>query len=455
VLAHRLRALWIALLALAGASTGGVARADDSLTLAGRWSASPLTVKWIIGDWGPACGPRPSGGGEPAASVNIVADGGELSINGGGRSYSTTTCWEQYPGIQRTGHAASARSWKTTCHTGQGDPRQAGLTTSLTATDGTISFYEAGQYQFVIQGQNCTASVGRYRTYNLLQRAGAPPPVLPPPSATAPPAPSASKPRETTNSRCASPGPPARLEVRPARKLVRAGEEFTFRAIVSDAAGCPVYQRPTWALENGADQADLTGQGTIKVHANAPEGELRLTASVGGRSALVTVEVASSARYDKLLQSGAFNSQGEVDEAASVAIASQSIGAASAVAEDHATNRKWIFVGLVGVIALVLAIAGFLLFRRGRRTRALELEKDAARRTEVGSATATAFAGPRPGEMTVAVAPPTTELVADLAAEPPPRTPRVPRTICPVCGQQYPPESRFCGKDGATLLPLN
>ena len=396
-------------------------------------------MRWIIGEWGTACGPRPSGGGESATSVAITEQGGELTLNGGGRVYSTTGCWEQYPGIARVGHAASARSWKTTCRTPTGDPRQASLTTTFTATDSSISFYEAGQYQFVIQNQNCTASVGRYRTYSLLERAGAEP-VAAPSAAPSSSATAQPKKPEPVSNRCANPGPPARLEVRPARKLVRAGEQFTFRAIVSDAAGCVVYQRPTWAFESGADQADVVGPGTIAVHPNAPEGELRLTASIAGRSAVVTVEIASAARYDKLLQSGAFNSQGEVDEAATVAIASQAIGAASAVAEDRASGRKWMFVGLVGVVALVLALAGLLVFSRARKARGLEAAKDAARRTQASAGVMVAAPA--------APSPPAEEAVG-------PVTPRVPRTICPICGQQYPAESRYCGKDGATLLPLN
>ena len=424
-------------LALVASSITQRALADDSLTLSGRWSASPLTVRWIIGEWGDSCGPRPNGGGETATAVAITQQNGELVITGGGRTYSTTSCWEQYPGIGRVGHAASARSWKTTCHTAQGDPRQASLVTTLTATDTSISFYEAGQYQFVIQGQNCTASVGRYRTYSLLAREGAPTPSAAASSPSASAAEELKKPEPTSN-RCANPGSPARLEVRPARKLVRAGEQYTFKAIVSDASGCVVYQRPTWAFEAGADLADITGQGTVTVHPNAPEGEVRLTASIGGRSAVVTLEIASADRYDKLLQSGAFNSQGEVDEAASVAIASQALGAASAVAEDRASGRKWMFVGVVGLVALLLAIAGLLAFTRARKARSLvPPPNDAPRRTQ-----------------------PSAEAPAAPPVQPPPEssaplTPRVPRTICPICGQQYPSESRYCGRDGATLLPLN
>ncbi|HEX4337845.1 MAG TPA: hypothetical protein VH062_18170 [Polyangiaceae bacterium] len=439
VLRARIRVLVIAMLALAvGTSVAVTARADDSLTLAGRWSASPLTVRWIIGEWGAACGPRPSGGGENAGLVVITQQGAELTISGGGRTYTTTSCWEQYPGIGRIGHAVSARSYKTTCRTPPADPRQASLVTTLTATDTSISFYEAGQYQFVIQEQNCTASVGRYRTYSLLERAG----TAPPPSSAAPSASAVTdlKKPEPVSNRCANPGAPARLEVRPARKLVRAGDQYTFRAIVSDAAGCVVYQRPTWAFESGGDQADLAGQGTIAVHPNAPEGELKLTASIGGRSAVVTIEIATAARYDKLLQSGAFNAQGEVDEAATVAIASQAIGATSAVAEDRASGRKWMFVGLVGVVAVMLALAGLLVFSRSRKARAAETAKDAARRTQASA------------QPPVPVAPPPVVPSPESVA---PVTPRVPRTICPICGQQYPSESRYCGKDGATLLPLN
>jgi hypothetical protein len=449
VLVARIRALLIGALVLTGVSAGASARADESLTLAGRWSASPLTVRWIIGDWGPACGPRPSGGGESAATAIIGSSGGELTISAGGRLYSTTSCWEQYPGIVRTGHAATARSWKTTCRTPSTDPRQASLTTTLTATDTSISFYEAGQYQFVIQEQNCTASVGRYRTYSLLERSGSTP--QPAPSATGSahttaPTPLTTKPEPVSN-RCATPGPPARLEVRPARKLLRAGEEYTFHAIVSDAAGCPVYQRPTWAFEGDSAHVALIGQGTVKVDPNAPEAEMHLTASIGGRSAVVTVEIASAARYDKLLQSGAFNSRGEVDEAATVAIASQAIGAGSAVAEDRASGRKWMFVGLVGVVALILAVAALLALGRSRKTRAAEAAKD-AKDAEAAKDAKDAARRTRPSAEAPPVAAPPPDTVA-------PVTPRVPKTICPICGQQYPSESRFCGKDGATLLPLN
>jgi hypothetical protein len=424
------------------------ARAEAPVPLDGRWLASPLTVKWIVGDWGAACGPRPSGGGEAGASVVISTSGGELVISGGGRTYSTSQCWEQYPGMSRVNHSAAPRAWKSVCRTAAGDPRQAALNTTITATDDRLSFYEAGQYQFVIEGQNCTASVGRYRTYTLVQRADAPEVPAEVPSAqrttteAKPPPPKKPEPAQPASSRCASPGPAARLEVRPARKLVRAGETFEFRAIVSDAAGCPVYTRPAWALESGSEHAELTAPATIHVKPDAPEGEVKLTASLGGRSALVTVEIASSERYDGLLRSGAFNAAGEVDEAATVAIASQAIGAESAVAEDRAGGRKWLFVGLVAVVAMALGVVGVVLMSRSRKAAELQAAREAAkqeRKKRVGEPVQAAVAPPRQPPAAAAPAPAATG----------------PKTICPVCGEQYAAESRFCGKDGATLMPLN
>ena len=244
-----------------------------------------------------------------------------------------------------------------------------------------------------------------------------------------------------------APVPAARLEeVRPAKKLLRAGEEFSFRALVYDASGCLVYAKPTWAVETGADHVELTQPGTVHVKDDAPEGEATLTASVGGRSALVTIEIASTDRYDALLKSGAFNAAGEVDEAASVAIASSSIGAGSAIAEDTASRRKRIFVAIVGAIALLLAGLAVFLVGKSRRAARAEAALEAARAARRAKERA---AGAR-----AQIEPPPPSPVEPAPPAPATAAPR-PRTICPMCGQQYAAGAKFCGSDGATLLPLN
>jgi len=417
------------------------ARADGPVTLSGQWSASALTVKWVIGDWGTACGPKPFGGDAAATTVAVQDAGGELLITGGGRTYSTLGCWDQYPGIQRASHSGSPRAWKTICKTGPADPRQAMLTTSLTATDDSMSFYEAGQYQFVIQGQNCTASVGRYRTFKLLQRAepAKPPEPAPAPSASAAP---------VERDRCATPGPPARLDVRPPRKLLRAGEDFSFRATLYDSAGCFLPQRATWVASSGGERVDVAADGTVHVHDDASEGEVTLTASVGNRSANVTVEVASTERYDALLKSGEWSPAGEASGAP--AEATRSVGAATAVAQKETGGSKLLFAGIVGGVVAVLATIAVLLVRRARRITLMRAEAEEQRRADERAAYDLAVAEQARADQEARAA----EARA-AAASRAPQAPPAPKTVCPVCGTLYATNAQFCGKDGAVLIPLN
>ena len=179
-----------------------------------------MHVQWNIGQWGAACGPRPSGGGSGAGPVSVSQSGSELSISGLGRQWSTAECWEQYPGLARRSHSAGTRGWRNVCKTSDSDPRQATVVTTLSATDDIMSFDETGQYQFVIKGQNCTASVRRTRSFHLLQRQGETPKTQekPPETGQLPTGTEPTPPPKTATGRCATLGPPARLEVRPARK---------------------------------------------------------------------------------------------------------------------------------------------------------------------------------------------------------------------------------------------
>src|SRR6185503_3102602 len=157
-----------------------------------------------------------------------------------------------------------------------------------------------------VKGQNCTASVRRSRSFRLIQREGEAPVLAPGPTASARP-----KPHEPTPKRCTEPGEPARLEVRPSRKLMRPGEEFTFRALVLDAGGCALGSAPNWRVVTPNAPVKLLGPGKIKVDEAAPESELTLSASVGDRALSVVVEIASKERYDALLEAGNFTESGE------------------------------------------------------------------------------------------------------------------------------------------------
>lgn len=420
----------------------------------------------------------------------VSVSGSELVLAFPGRNYRTNECWEQFPGLSRQSHTSGARGWRTACKTAPGDPRQASLITTLSATDTQISFDETGQYQFVIQGQNCTASVRRTRTLTLIHREGDPEPA----AAVAPSASAARKP--VKEARCAVTGLPERLEVRPSRKLMRPGDEFTFRAAVVDAAGCTLPIAPTWQVVTGAASLQISGQGKVAVTASAVEGQAKLQATVGDRSVAVEVEIVSKERYDALLHRGDFNAEGESAEAAVARIASSSIGARSGVARDEARGKRVAFIAVVGGLSLALGVLGLLIVLRGRRAAAQrapspslaagppvegrgrsgkvcptcreeyppEAEYCAADGNRLVALSPNAPIGPVGGvcpicglgyDPGVSVCPKHLEpLVPALVLAERRRAPLT-QKICPVCGTQYPGDGQFCGKCGAALVPVN
>ena len=449
-------------------------------------------MSWQLGDWGKACGPAPSGGGEAGGSVTISQSGTELTLVGVGRSYSTAECWERYPGMLRISHSASARNFQNVCKTSSGDPRQAKLVTTISATDSRINFDETGQYQFVIEGQNCTASVRRTRSYSLVSRLGDAPP--PTPSA----APSA-KPAARPARDCENPGLPERLEVRPSRKLMRPGESFEFRTTVLDAHGCALPVTPTWRVMSGASLLSVTSPGNVTANPSATESEATLEVTLGDRSVRVDVEIASKERYDALLQARGLDESGESKEAAVLRVASESMGAREVVARDEAPGKTRTFVAIAGAAALLLGTLGLLLVRRRRapemspddlpsRPRA-PLAAGAAHKAcptcreefppeaefcpndgnrlvsqltlgtgPGGSVCPVCGRGFNPGTLTC---PEHGEELVPAAAFVPARNPSlsstlaITSTICLVCGKQYSGETRFCGECGAGVVPVN
>ncbi len=391
----------------------------DTPTLAGAWNATPLRSDWIVGEWGQACGPTPSGGGAAGGNVVITSSGSELHMSGAGRDYATTECWEQFPGLSRTSHSGGLRSWRNTCKTKAGDPRQATLITTISATDDHISFDETGQYQFVISGQNCTASVRRTRSLSLVQREGDSAPLASasaPPSEAAPPSTAAAS---SPAKDCIDPGPPARLEVRPATKLLRPGESFEFHSSVLDAAGCSLPLSPVWKVIGEQSSLELSGPGKVHVLEGALESTVDLQATLAGHAAKVVVEVASEQRYDALLAQKGLNADGESSEAAVARIATTALGGGNVVTRDDSQRRRILFVGVVGGTALVLGLLGFALVQHSRRK-----------------------------PLAPEIRPPRSRLAASIT---PTNLPPLAK-VCPTCREEYPPEAAFCPNDGNRLI---
>lgn len=345
------------------------------------------------------------------------------------------------------------------CKTADNDPRQATVVTTLSATDDMMSFDETGQYQFVIKGQNCTASVRRTRSFHLVQRQGEAPKTQekPPETSELPTGIEPTAPAKPVTGPCATPGPPARLEVRPARKLMRAGESFTFRASVLDKNGCTLANRPAWEVGDGGDVASLSANGKVTIKPEAKEAEVKLTVSVGGQSVAVTIEVVPQDRYEALLAQRGFNEAGESKEAAATTLASGSVGSKSVVTQGG-SDQRITFVAVSGALALVVGVLGLFLVQRRRK-------QDRARvkvpfQSFPPPATGLSKRCPTCGRDYFGDEQFCTEDATQLVSGsgppgPSPSPPPPTNKICPICGTQYPGVAEFCGKDGSILVPVN
>ena len=453
-----------------------------------------MSESWNTSEWGDACGPKPKGGGAGGGTVTVTETGSELLFQGAGMAFSTASCFDPMPGLKRTSHSGGKRGWSSTCASPAGDSRRASVKTTISATDHAIAFSEVGVFEFVIDGTTCKATVSRARSFKLKERAGAaatsepatPVPEPAPTASAAPPAP----PPEPPPSECDPEKTPARFELSPARKLMRPGESFPFRAMVFDGKGCRVAVAPDLTIEGAPD---LISKSTMKgliltLASDAPAGTLEVIASLAGETVRASVEVTPIGSYDDLLRSRGLDAQGEDTRTLSATIAT-SIGSRKEQARDEQRSDRIAFVaGGIGV-ATLLAIAALILARRGRRT-APEID------TESAPAPAVAFFDAKPDTLRICdtcdatypdtlafcekdgtplvpldaspdsirgAAPNSSRTSPARAVEPDvatvlrPPTPEGsrPGTVCPACGDLYPKETRFCGRDGSELMPIN
>ena len=366
-------------------------------TLDGQWSMTAVVENFTVQQWSAACGPAPvSGtmlGGGP---VTVSGSGGELQISGARRVLRTDQCLDPMPTLGRNVHTQDARSWRTRCSTPPGDPRHAVVNTAyfVVAGDNAISVAETGRYEFTINESRCVADVRRGTS---LSRVVAPPVASevasaapaasiitspPPLSTSVAPTAAAGAPRPS----CSTPGDPARLEVRPSGKLLRLGDTFVFHATVLDASGCPTATPIQWAVatlafkdgqpHGGVPTIDASGNLTIP-GSDFTDATFDVVATAAGRSARSTVQVTTPANYDALLAQAGLGPAGEREEPAVVLLATTSIGAENAKAEDGARKRRLVFIGVVGGLTLLLLVVAFLGASRSRKGRKVEAAAEA------------------------------------------------------------------------------
>ncbi len=421
------------------------ARADTP-DFSGKWKQGALREDFTVQQWLPGCGPAPTsgatGGGE---LVTVQQEGDELSILGGGRTYRTNQCYDLLPTISREAHSRepTGRSWLTRCSTPPTDPRRAVINTRVNiTTDDKIDLIETGRYEISLKDGRCIADVKRTRSFERVL-AAATPSAAPTPTPVATEAP---KPEP----RCASPGEPARLEVRPARKLLRTGDSFTFRAVVSDAQGCRTSTPTTWTLASAAPAGLTVEGGTVHVTAEVPEGAYEIVATAAGKSARVRLEVSSPANFDALLVQSGLGASGESTEAVVTALGTASMGGSEVRVEGDGKRRRTLFIAGVAALAVVLGIVALVGARRSRKAKALEREADdrhAAKVREIEERR-------REKEQEHADAQRAHEESIEAARRAKAEKLQASRKACPVCRREQSGAVAFCPEDGAKLLPL-
>lgn len=373
------------------------ARADGPYD--GAWSMTAVSESFTVQEWSAPCGPAPvSGtliGGGP---VTVTGGGGELQISGGRRTLRTDQCLDPMPTLARNVHSQDARSWRTRCSTPPGDPRHAVVNTAyfVTGNDDVITIGETGRYEFTINEARCVADVRRGASLKRVvapaasatETASAAPaataPAVETPTATTPPPAAtptvpAAPPRPAAD--CSQPGDPARLEVRPSRKLLRTGDSFAFRGAVLDANGCPTGTPIQWTVgpvtfkdgqpHAGAPTIDALGNLSVP-SADFGEGSFDVVATAAGRSARASVEVSSPADYGALLAQSGLDSNGEREEPAVAVIATSSIGAGDTRADDGARKRRFAFIAVVAGLTVLLLVVAVIGAARSRRAKQVE-----------------------------------------------------------------------------------
>jgi hypothetical protein len=452
-----------------------VVRADGPYD--GAWTMTAISESFTVQEWSAPCGPAPvSGTLVPGGAVTVTGGGGELQISGGRRTLRTDQCLDPMPTLARTVHTQDTRSWRTRCATPPGDPRHAVVNTAyFVASDDAISIAETGRYEFTINEARCVADVKRNGTLSRVVAApaasattaasvSAPPATTEAPAPTVPPlATTLPVPSPAPKVDCSTPGDPARLEVRPSRKLLKLGDSFAFRGTVLDANGCPTGTPIVWSVSAVTFKDGLAHGGTPSIDASGNvsvpatdfgEATFDVVATAAGRSARASVQVASPADYSALLAQSGLDSKGERDEPSVAVIATSSIGGEGARAEDGARKRRIAFIAVVGGLTLVLLVVAIVGATRSRRARHAEVAAEARHAEKMreyqrhkAEREARHAAQMKAHLQSIAVAQQQAQAAVARGVDAGPM-------FCPSCRREYPPGTAYCSADSNRLVAI-
>lgn len=374
------RTLQIVVAVLAPLLLSGPVHAED-VFLDGTWNTGPVTESFVVQQWGRPCGPPPvSGTILPAGPVSVRSEQGELVVSRNRRTLRTDQCLDPMPTLVRETHTRDGRSWRTRCTTPPTDARRAVVNTAFFVAPGndTISIAETGRYEFTISNERCVAEVKRAGSLSRVVAVRTSPSEGTIPLPRAAPIVPEKAPPGAARGDCSGLGEPSRLEVRPSRKLMRLGETFGFFGVVVDAKGCPTATPIQWTvgpikfhdgLPHGA-RPSIDGGGRLTAPlSDFADATFDVVATAAGREARASVEATSGASYEALLAQSGLDPNGERGEPSVAVLATSSIGASRARAEDGASRRRTTFIAVVIGLALALGVVAIIGAHRARSAR--------------------------------------------------------------------------------------
>lgn len=451
-------------------SIASSARADGPFE--GDWRAGPMRIDVTVESWGGDCGPRPQSTTVPGGRTIQVTQSGDDLTFAGRPARSTTGCWSENTAVRRVSRSYQAGTWRITCRTPEDDPRAESGTYTLTAS-GTerIAFRDVSRYDWQLNTSQCRATLTSTQTFERVGGAIAPEPV---------PEPVAERPEPAC-----TPGAPARIQVRPGEAAIEPGARQCFSARVVDASGCAVPGRAVQLELRSPPGATGTLRGScFQAPGSAAEAEGTFTIvarSVAAGSALegqATLRVRTPDLSDLIARRA--EGGGAVSASDEAATSEQ---AARVAARGETARGGWILPVAAGAIALVLLVAiTVAVVARGRRSRkkiaaleATSVDERAPRPAPVAPPPPTPAAPPPAAPAALPVAPGQEKICPTCRRGHPPDATRcsiddtplvlyadfvagragpaaAATKICPKCGSRFPATTRFCGKDGATLV---
>jgi hypothetical protein len=421
-----LASLCVATLVLVWSSTQGAQAQAD---LGGTYRAGPQQTSVVITTWGEDCGPRPQNAtDDPKASVTVKVVGQQLSLVFPDRTLRSNGCWSPNPAVRVASATATETRWRTECQTPSSDAkRERGVYTLTLSEAGVLDLLEESNYDWQLNNSRCVAKV---RVTQRVARNAAALTSSPPPAAAAPAA-----------TGC-TPGPLARLRVRPSELRIGPGERTCLSVRGLDAAGCalPSLDGVKWELSAPAGaRASLSGA-CFKAAPSAAEAEgtFRIVASRGSLRDEASITVATTDLSDITARRGgvedaALDAEDADDRAASFGI--------EAAVKRSSPLVKGVLVALL--LASIGALTWFVRLSSRKHTAALGTGERAR-----DSATAMADrrdSGERPaarGSEPASAATPSSPVSG--AGE---------QLICPVCRHGYAGGTTRCPRDGATPIP--